>query len=76
MPTTDDAEEKDDGFLMMNDYLMIYRGSVAYDSKRCQKLMHYEVYTAEPAAPTFLRWSESTITFDQTDHPECILQPG
>ena len=26
--------------------------------------------------PTFLRWSKSTITFDQTDHPESVLQPG
>ncbi|XP_066308065.1 uncharacterized protein [Miscanthus floridulus] len=23
--------------------------------------------------PSFLRWSESTITFDQTDHPESVL---
>ena len=26
--------------------------------------------------PTFLRWSESTITFDQTDHSESIPQQG
>ncbi|XP_066323798.1 uncharacterized protein [Miscanthus floridulus] len=26
--------------------------------------------------PSFLQWSESTITFDQTDHPKSILQPG
>ena len=26
--------------------------------------------------PSFLRWSESTITFEQTDHPESIPQPG
>ena len=30
---------------------------------------------AEPAAPTFIQWSKSTITFDQTDHPERITQP-
>ena len=30
----------------------------------------------EPAAPTYLRWSESTITFDRTNHPEGIPQPG
>jgi len=35
-----------------------------------------EVYTAEPATPPFLRWSESTITFNRTDHPESIPQPG
>ena len=38
--------------------------------------MGHEVCTAEPAAPTFLRWSESTITFDRTDHPESVPQLG
>ena len=31
---------------------------------------------AKLAAPTFLRWSESAITFDRTDHLESIPQPG
>ena len=26
--------------------------------------------------PTFLRWSESAITFDRTDHLESVPQPG
>ena len=38
--------------------------------------MHREVYTAEQAEPTFLRWSKSTITFDRTDHPKSAPQPG
>ena len=33
-PATDDAEGKDDGFLMLDDYLIIFRGLAAYDSKR------------------------------------------
>ena len=69
-PTADDTREKDDGFPTLDGCLMIFGGSKAYDSKRCQKLACHEVYTAEPAAPSFLRWSESTITFDRTDHPE------
>ena len=32
-PAADDAEEKDDGFPMPNDCLMIFGGSAAYDSK-------------------------------------------
>ena len=36
----------------------------------------HEVYTAQPATPPFLRWSESAITFDRTDHPDAILHPG
>ena len=32
--------------------------------------------STKPATPTFLRWSESTITFNQTDHPKSVPQPG
>ncbi|XP_066392227.1 uncharacterized protein [Miscanthus floridulus] len=31
---------------------------------------------AKPATPTFLQWLESAITFDQTDHPKSVTQPG
>ena len=31
---------------------------------------------AQPAAPSFLRWSESAITFDRTNHPKSVPQPG
>ena len=33
-PATDDAKEKDDGFPTLDSYLMIFGGSMAYDSKR------------------------------------------
>ena len=75
-PTTDDTEGKDGGFPTLDGYLMIFGGSVDYDSKRRQKLARHKVYTAEPVAPSFLRWSESAITFDRTDHPESVPQPG
>ena len=75
-PTTDDAEEKDDGFPMPDDCLMIFRGSVAYDSKNCQKVARHEVYTTEPATPAFLQWSESTITFDWANHPDSVPDLG
>ena len=55
---------------------MIFEESVAYDSKRCQKVALREVYTTKPAMPAFLRWSESAITFDRTDHPDSIPQLG
>ena len=61
---------------MLNGRLMIFGGSAAYDSKCCQKLMRHEIYMAEPATPIFLWWSESAITFDRTDHPEGVPQPG
>ena len=75
-PTTDDAEGKDGGFFMLDGCLMIFGGSTAYDSKRRQKVTCHEVYMTKPAMPTFLRWSESAITFDRTDHPESIPHPG
>ena len=75
-PTMDDAEGKDDGFPTLDDSLMIFRGSEAYDSKRRQKIARREVYATEPATPAFLRWSESAITFDRTDHPKSISQLG
>jgi hypothetical protein len=59
----DDAEEEG-AFLEIMGCLMIFGGTAAYDSKLCQKLVHREVYTAEPATPAFLRWLRSSITFD------------
>ena len=47
-------EPKDSGFPMLDGCLMIFEGSIAYDSKRCQKLARREVYTAEPTKPSFL----------------------
>ena len=55
---------------------MIFGGSMAYDSKRHQKIARREVYTAGPATPAFLRWSESAITFDRADHPDAVPHPG
>ena len=71
-PTANDVDGKDGGFPMLDGCLMIFGGSVTYDSKHRQKLVCHEVYTAEPAAPTFLQWSKSAITFDWTNHPECV----
>ena len=53
-PTTDDAEEKDDGFLTPDGCLMIFEELAAYDSKRHQKVARRKVYMTEPATPTFL----------------------
>ena len=75
-PTMDDTEEKDDGFPTPDGCLMIFGGSTAYDSKCRQKVTRREVYTAEPATPPFLRWSESAITFDHTDHLDTIPHLG
>ncbi|KAI4972761.1 hypothetical protein ZWY2020_003686 [Hordeum vulgare] len=31
---------------------------------------------AAPSAPTYLKWSQITITFDQSDHPTHVPTPG
>ena len=76
VPTTDDAEEKDDAFPTPNGALMIFVGSTAYDSKQRQMVARREVYTTAPATPAFLRWSESAITFDRANHPDAVPHPG
>ena len=61
---------------MPNGALMIFGASAAYDSKRRQKVTRREVYTTAPGTPAFLRWSESTITFDRTDHLVAVPHLG
>ena len=72
-PVVEDSEGKDGRFSTLDDSLMIFGGSVTYDSKHHQKLACRKVYMAESAAPSFLRWSKSMITINWTDHLESIL---
>ena len=51
---------------------MIFGGSAAYESRRKQKLTAREINAAAPATPTYLRWSETAITFDRSNHPDHI----
>ena len=53
-PAVDDTEGKDGGFPTLDGCLMIFGGSMAYDSKFCQKLARCEVYTTILAMPSFL----------------------
>jgi hypothetical protein len=75
-PTEGDTEGKDDDLPDPDGCLMIFGGPATYESMRRQKFTRREVYAAEPATPAFLRWSESAITFDRSDHPSSVLQPG
>jgi hypothetical protein len=34
------------------------------------------VYVTKPTTPTYLKWSDSSITFDRSYHPEHVPQPG
>lgn len=45
-------------------------------TKCSQKLILGEIMSFEPAAPTFLKWSEVPITFSQADQWTSFSEPG
>ena len=55
---------------------MIFGGSVAYESKRKQKLTAREINAVTPVTPKYLKWPELPITFDRSDHPDNIPHTG
>ena len=59
-----------------DEVLMIFGGSNGYESRRRQKAIAREVNMAAPAVPQYLKWSERPISFDRTDHPDYIPEPG
>jgi hypothetical protein len=67
----DKAEE----FPKVHDCFMIYGGQVANASARHRKQERRKVCSVKVAAPVYLDWSDKPITFDQGDHPDCVLSP-
>src|SRR5438132_13323791 len=55
---------------------MIFGGLAAYESKRKHKLTAREINALTSATPKYLKWSELSITFDRSDHPDNIPHPG
>nr|AAT69666.1 putative polyprotein [Oryza sativa Japonica Group] len=54
----------------------IFGGPLAYESKRKQKLTEREINAVQPSTPQYLRWSEITIKFNRSDHPDRVVHPG
>nr|CAE03810.2 OSJNBa0027H09.10 [Oryza sativa Japonica Group]CAE76081.1 B1340F09.19 [Oryza sativa Japonica Group] len=54
----------------------IFGGPLAYESKRKQKLTEREINAVQPDTPQYLRWSETAIKFDHSDHPDRVVHPG
>jgi hypothetical protein len=75
-PSTNDQDRDDHTFPELEGCLMIFGGPDAYGSKRQLKVTSRQVNFVELAIPTYLRWSESAITFDRTYHPDHVPQPG
>jgi hypothetical protein len=55
---------------------MIFGGSSARPSRRREKLIRREVFNADTAKLSYLKWSEVPITFDRKDLPNHVPLPG
>jgi hypothetical protein len=78
-----DGEAKKDGgdgdaggFPAVENVFLIFRGATVDMSNSQRKQERHEVLVAEKAPPSFLDWSEDTITFIREDHPNRIPNPG
>jgi hypothetical protein len=69
-------DDKDEGFLEIHDYFMIYGGSSTRLSMRQRKRECPEVFSVQLATPLFLDWSMMAITFDRDDHSDYVPNPG
>ncbi|KAI5013213.1 hypothetical protein ZWY2020_028167 [Hordeum vulgare] len=68
-----DEEDKEDPFPQIHATLMIFAD---VESKSRLKLVNREVNMATPTNPTFLKWSHTAFTFDQSDHPAQVPTRG
>jgi hypothetical protein len=64
------------GFLVVENVFLIFGGPTVDMSNSQRKRERHEVLTVEKAPPSFLDWSEDTITFSREDHPNRIPNPG
>src|SRR6187399_2810872 len=71
---SEESEDKegDGGYPRINSTLVIFAD---VESKSRLKIINREVNMVAPATPTFLKWSKTPITFDQSDHPVHIATP-
>ena len=70
----DEDEEEYDGYPKVNSTLMIFAD---VESKSRLKVINREVHMVAPVmTTTYLKWSQTAITFDQSDHPAGIATPG
>jgi hypothetical protein len=81
--TAKDGEAKKDGgdgdaggFPTVENVFLIFGGPTVDMSNSQRKRERHEVLAAEKAPPSFLDWSEDTITFSREDRPNRIPNPG
>jgi hypothetical protein len=64
------------GFPAVENVFLIFGGPTMDMSSSQRKREQHVVLAAEKVPPSFLGWSEETITFSREDHPNCIPNPG
>ncbi|XP_073367680.1 uncharacterized protein [Aegilops tauschii subsp. strangulata] len=69
----DIAKDEDDEYPHVDATLMIFAD---VESKSRLKVINREVNMVAPAAPAYLKWSQTAITFDQSNHPARVATPG
>ena len=73
-PKGNDVEGE--GFPKVKKCLLIFGGRAARLTVSQKKRELREVCTVNTDAPSYLKWSENAITFDQQDHSDWIPNPG
>ena len=66
-------KEGDGGYPHINSTLMNFAD---VERKSRLEVINREVNMVAPATMTYLKWSKTPITFDQSDHPAHIATPG
>ena len=60
----------------MENVFFIFGGPTANMTARQRKRECREVFSVIRAMPSYLDWSEDTISFSREDHPDYIPNPG
>ena len=68
----DSPDLDSEGFPREDGVLVVFAGR---ESKRVEKIWSREVNSTAPAIPSYMKWADILITFDQSDHPPHIPHP-
>ena len=79
----DEDKKKDAGdkggngeFPSVENAFFIFGGPTVNMTSRQRKRERREVFSVTNVTPSYLDWSEDTISFDREDHPDYIPNPG
>jgi hypothetical protein len=75
-PKADPARKATTPFPEEEAVMSIYDRPIRHESQCKLKLMSFVVSAIRPTTLEYLRWSESPITFNQTNHLNSIPKPG